>query len=128
MTKDPNVIRTLIHDENEMVNNRMHWFLILQGFMFAGLAFAWDKNCALCIVFSCVGMFSSLSVGVLLRYGILAIKKLEQSIQDEDQPVLGRGSKDTSAFMHFLLPWHFIPILMMMAWIALICIRIFNVA
>ena len=128
MKADPGVIRLLIHDENEMVNHRMHWFLILQGFMFAGLAFAWEKNSALCIVFSIVGMLSAVSVGVLLRYGILAIQKLEKSIQEEAQPVLGRGSKETSAFMHFLLPWHFLPVLMVAAWSALICVRVLNLA
>ena len=128
MKSDPNIIRILINDENEMINHRMNWFLILQGFMFAGLAFAWEKNSALCIVFSCVGMLSAVSVGVLLRYGILAIKNLEQSIQKENQPVIGKGNKETSAFMHLLLPWHFLPILMTVAWLALIYIRVFNVA
>jgi hypothetical protein len=127
MKADPEVTRLLIHDENEMINHRIHWFLILQGFMFASLAFAWGKNSALCIVFSIVGMLSAVSVGVLLRYGILAIQKLEQSIQEETQPVLGRGSKETSAFMQLLLPWHFLPVLMVVAWSALICIRVFNV-
>ena len=127
MKPDPDVIRQLIRDENAMVNNRMNWFLILQGFMFAGIAFAWEKNSALCIVFSCVGMLSAVSVGMLLRYGILAIKDLEQSVQEASQPVLGRGRKDTSEFMHLLLPWHFLPILMTVAWATLIYIRIFDV-
>lgn len=127
MKVDPDVIRTMIRDENEMINHRMNWFLILQGFMFAGLAFAWDKNSAVCIVFSFVGMLSSMSVGILLRYGILAIKNLEQSISNESQPVIGRTSKETSAFMHFLLPWHFLPVLMIAAWSALIFVRVFNV-
>ena len=128
MNTDSEVIRTLIHDENEMINHRMNWFLILQGFMFAGIAFAWEKNAALCIVFSCVGMLSALSVGVLLRCGILAIKNLEKSAEQDSQRVLGRGSEESSSFIHFLLPWHFLPILMVIAWSTLICIRVYNVA
>lgn len=128
MKVDPKITRLLIHNENEMVNHRMHWFLILQGFMFAGLAFAWEKNVALCIIFSIVGMLSSMSIWVLLRYGILAIQKLEQSIQEEAQQVLGRRSNETSPFIHFLLPWNFFPILMVVAWTALICVRVFDMA
>lgn len=127
MKADADVIRQLIHDENAMINHRMNWFLILQGFMFAGIAFAWDKNSAMCIVFSCVGMLSALSVGVLLRCGILAIKNLEKSVEDAEQRVTGRGSRDTSPLMHFLLPWHFLPVLMILSWATLIYIRIFNV-
>ena len=121
-------IQQLIHDENEMVNHRMNWFLILQGFMYAGIAFAWDKNSALCVVFSVVGMLSSVSVGILLRFGIKTIEKLEASVKNESQPVLGKGSKETSSFIHFLLPWNFLPILMTIAWAAIIYIRIWNVA
>ena len=128
MKADPETIRLLIHDENEMINHRMHWFLILQGFMFAGIAFAWEKNSALCVVFSIVGMLSAASVGVLLRYGVLAIQKLEQSIHDETQPVLSLGNKETPTIIHFILPWHFLPILMVAAWLTLIYVRIFDMA
>jgi len=127
MKTDLDVIRTLIHEENEMINHRMNWFLILQGFMFAGISFAWEKNTALCIVFSFVGMLSALSVGVLLRCGILAIKNLEKSVQQLNQTVLGKGNDETSPFIHFLLPWNFLPILMMIAWSSLIFIRIYGV-
>ena len=128
MSRDNDLIRSLIRDENEMTNHRMNWFLLLQGLMFASLGFAWEKNSALCIIFSCVGTLSSISTGVLLHYGILAIKNLEESIQDNNMPLLGRAPKETSKVMHFLLPWHFLPVLMSVAWLAIICIKIFNIS
>ena len=125
MSTNADVIRDLIHKENEMINHRMNWFLILQGFMFAGIAFAWDKGQALSIVFSSVGMLSALSVGVLLRSGIKAIEHLEQSNSETNDAVMGKGKGDTPALVHLLLPWNFLPALMMIAWLALMCIRIF---
>jgi len=123
MSIDPEVIRKLIQSENEMTNHRMNWFLVLQGFMFAGLAFAWEKSTSLCIVFSIVGALSSVSVGTLLQCGINAIKNLE-SMKPEEECVIGKGNGDTHKLMHLLLPWNFIPTLMVFAWIALIIIRI----
>jgi hypothetical protein len=123
MQPDPDTIRKLVAHETEMVNHRMSWFLVLQGFMLAGLAFGWEKSSALCTIFSSVGILSSLSVGILLRYGILAAKRLEESNPDGESPVVGRGYKETPRIIHFLLPWHFLPIVFMVAWVALMVIR-----
>jgi hypothetical protein len=113
----------LIRDENQMINHRMNWFLILQGMMFVGISFAWNNVPAVSIVFGCVGILSCLSVGILLHYGILAIKRLEESQSNDDQAVIGRGADETSKFVHFLLPWHFLPVMLGVAWLALIIIR-----
>jgi len=123
MKIDPEVLRQLIQNENEMTNHRMNWFLLLQGFMFAGLAFAWGKSTALCIVFSCVGALSSISVGTLLKCGIDAIQKLE-SMKPEDECVIGKNNGDTHKLIQLILPWNFIPALMVVAWISLIIIRL----
>jgi hypothetical protein len=117
------IIREMIDRENTMVNHRMSWFLALLGFMLAGLAFGWDKSVALCSIFSLIGIFSSLSVGLLLRCGIQTIRNLEESIE-ESQPVIGRGYKETLKLVHCLLPWHFLPWLFGIAWIVLMITRI----
>ncbi|GIT99961.1 hypothetical protein TSL6_04680 [Sulfurovum sp. TSL6] len=121
MNEEPDTIRALIQHENEMTNHRMNWFLILQGFMFAGIAFAWDKSTALCVVFSIVGILSSISVGILLRYGIQAIRDLDRKSRDT---TIGKGSEEIAPFMHFLLPWHFLPFTMIVAWTAMIIIKL----
>jgi len=121
MNENPDTIRALIQHENEMTNHRMNWFLVLQGFMFAGIAFAWDKSTALCVVFSIVGILSSISVGILLRYGIQAIRDLDRKSRDT---TIGKGNEEISPFMHFLLPWNFLPFTMIVAWTAMIIIKL----
>ncbi|GAB1235589.1 hypothetical protein [Ferrigenium sp. UT5] len=95
------IIRGLIHDENEMTNHRMNWFLILQGFLFAGIAFAWEKSIGLVIVFSGVGILSSLSVGLLLHLGIDAIKNLQREASEIKGKVVGKKAEEVSKFVHF---------------------------
>ncbi len=107
-----------------MINHRMQWFLILQGFLFAGIGFSWEKNTALCIVFSSVGVLSSLSVGFLLRCGIQAIASLEDNIE---QVIIGKKAEALSPLQHFLLPWHFLPVTMALAWIAMGVIKAANI-
>jgi hypothetical protein len=120
----PEEIRALIAQENEMVNHRMNWFLILQGFMFASIAFAWEKGVAISVVFCCVGVLSAISVGTLLRYGVLAIRSLEQMAGGDAQRVLGRGHDTTPRLAHALMPWNFLPLLFVLAWIVLMLIRL----
>ncbi len=125
MATEADVIRELIRLENEALNYRMSWFLTLQGFLFAALAFAWDQDVELIIVLSVVGILSSLSVGILLRYGILAMKRLEEGLRtDSQERVIGRRYSETPAIILFLLPWHFLPILFAGAWAVLIVIRV----
>jgi hypothetical protein len=105
----------------------MTWFLTMQGFFFAALAFAWEKSVGLIVVLSILGTLSSFSTGVLLRLGILTMKSLEKKApKDDPRPVIGRGYEETSAALHLVLPWHLFPILFMVAWTALIMIRVWN--
>ena len=123
MANDPEIIKSLIIHENEMINHRMTWFLVLQGFMLTGIAFGWEKSCALCGVFATIGMLSSLSVGIILRLGTLTLAKLE-ALNHTDQVVVGRGSSETSALLKFLLPWHFLPVVFSLGWIVIFIIQI----
>lgn len=125
MATEPDVIRELIRLENDALNWRMGWFLTLQGFLFAALAFAWDEDAELIVVLSVIGILSSLSVGILLRYGILAMKRLEEDLRpDSQERVIGRKYSETPAIILFLLPWHLLPLLFIGAWIAVIFIRV----
>ena len=123
MQSNADMARELIAHENIMLNHRMNWFLVLQGFMLAGVAFGWEKSVALCAVFCSIGILSSISVGILLRYSIFTIKRLEEPYKDMENSVIGRGHKKTHPLIHFLLPWHFLPILFMSAWVALLLVK-----
>jgi len=92
--------------------------------MFSGLAFGWEKSVYLCIIFSCVGLLSSISVGLLLRFGILAMKNIEEQAAEKDGVVIGRRHKATNRIVHFLLPWNMLPVLFSFAWVAISIVRI----
>lgn len=121
---DIETVRELIRQENEMTNHRMNWFLILQGFLFAGIAFAWEKSDGLVVIFSCVGVLSSMSVGVLLHLGIDAIKTLQA--HNKQEMVIGKKHDDVSKVVHLLLPWNFLPLLFMFAWASMAIIKYTN--
>ncbi len=123
MSVDPAVIRELLRQENDVMNHRMTWFLTLQGFLFAALAFGWDQGSALITVLGLVGIMSSFSVGVLLRHAVLAMKHLQEAARDANEPIVGRTHKENPAIVHFILPWHFLPILLSIAWLALIVVK-----
>ena len=65
----------------------------------------------------------SLSVGVLLRHAVLAMKHLQEAARDSNEPITGRAHQENTAIVHFILPWHFLPILLSIAWLALILIK-----
>ena len=122
MPNDPATIRSLIIHENEMINHRMTWFLVLQGFMLTGIAFGWEKSRELCGVFACIGMLSSLSVGILLRLRTLTLEKLE-GLNNTEERVMGRGANETNIFLKFLLPWHLLPLVFAIGWIVIFLIK-----
>lgn len=124
MKEKDEVLRELIKNENEMINHRMNWFLTLQGFMFAAISFAWEKNTELCLVFSLVGALSALSVGLLLRSGVKEVKCLEEEGRELSNPVIGRKFEETPKVIHSFLPWQFLPILMVSAWSLILIIKI----
>jgi hypothetical protein len=74
------ITRSLISEENARINERTTWLLQLHGFLFAGLAFAWEaKDPFVIILLSAVGILSSLAIGNSLRWATRAM----DSIQDE---------------------------------------------
>ena len=92
MTENHDNIRSLIMHENDLINHRITWFLILQGFMLTALAFAWEKSCSLCWVFSFIGIFSSISVGIVLLAASQALEKLHN--KKTEKQVAGRYEKN----------------------------------
>ena len=126
MDSETKVIRELLTQENTLMDNRMSWFLTLQGFLFAALAFGWDKGASLIAVFGIVGIMSSISVGILMRHTVLAMRRLQEKAESFcNGPIVGRSHKENIAIVHFLLPWHFLPILFSLAWILLIVLKFF---
>jgi len=124
----PELARSFISQENQMINNRMNWFLVLQGLVLASLAFAWKApGDEVIIAFTTVGTFSSLSIGILLRCSIRAIENVQNKCTDKSAPLIALEREDISKVEHIMLPWNFLPVLFIAVWIAIAMIRLFCV-
>jgi len=61
MWKYRNAIREMIKDENEIRNQRTNWFLVIQGFLIAGVCQLPDSHFLLKIFISLVGVITTVS-------------------------------------------------------------------
>lgn len=125
-----NANRELIESENEMINHRMMWLLTIQGLLFASFFLIWrrverrsDDGCLLvtgtreiAILYS-LGVFSAVSVGIVLFFALNTIKCIVTSTPDAgEQYVIGLSHGSTPALVHYLLPWNSLPVLFVAAW------------
>jgi len=56
-----NTIREMINHENEIRNQRTNWFLVIQGFLIAGICQLKCDDSNIQIMISIIGIFTSLS-------------------------------------------------------------------
>ena len=70
------ILRAMLALETEQVNRRLSWFGTLQGFLFASLAFTWDKSRTLTIIISILGMVVSLLVLIGLIAATLSLERI----------------------------------------------------
>ena len=78
---NPPDTRDLIMHENELINHRMIWLLMIQGFLFAGLGFVWENNGAVIYVFCAVGLLTAFSLHRILLAGARAIRNMEKNFE-----------------------------------------------
>jgi hypothetical protein len=90
------VIRTMIQHEDTLRDQRLGWFLTLNGFLFAALGFAWNSSPALAYILGVLGVFIALSSFLTLRVSTLAVTKLRHYVDDSSAspPVVGLTSED----------------------------------
>lgn len=128
------VVRSMITDENTLINARMGWLLTLQGLLLAGLSFVWRQHWALTVVLSVVGLSVSFSLGFYLRCSLRALDDLAghwaEIAKDHNYvgpPVIGLGHEEVPRLAHLLLPWYLVPAILFVAWVAILVLR-FTVA
>ena len=124
--------RELIASENAMVDNRMMWFLTIQGLLFASFSLVRRGNGRgnggvderirttaareTCIFYS-MGVFSAVSVGIALFFALNAIKCIVESTPKlKMQYVVGLSHGAIPDWLHLLLPWNSLPVLFVVAW------------
>lgn len=124
-----NIIRAMIVHEDDLVNQRMTWFLTIQGLLFAAMAFAWGKDGVLIWgVLAPLGIAISVSFHFTLNLGPAAVTELRESWDkykgEYDGPdIVG---KRVSRKVNIIWPWQSLPICVSTAWIAAGIIRVFR--
>lgn len=125
---DGKVVREMIVKEAELINHRFTWLATLQGLLLAALGFAWKdaKELVLCLVV--LGVGSSISSLAILWCSQEAIKGLKQQ-WDRNKPQDYSGP-DVIGFIpnirrfELVLPWLFLPVLFIAAWLAVLMIHL----
>jgi hypothetical protein len=125
------VIRTMIRHENDLVNHRLTWLLALEGFLFAGIGFAWDKlpdnKCDLVFLFSVIGMAAAGSATVVLdaaHYAIMTLGYWWDRHKPKD--FLGpdvMGYRGHHWLFGLFVPWRLIPPTLVVVWLLLFLIK-----
>lgn len=109
----------------------MEWFLLLQGFMLAAVAFGWEKNKGMVYIFSVMGILTCVSCGVNLNHAWGAIEALRvlDNAKNGD-PVIGRSLEAKDGYWRtvygILAPTFLIPSAFSVGWLVLALTRHFN--
>jgi hypothetical protein len=144
-------IREMIQHEDQLRNMRLGWLLTLNGFLFAGLGFAWSRgNGWLIPVFAVVGAAVSISGFASMMMSDAAVRELsgmaepatpkgirdciaDANVEDVEldklkgmEPVMGarRASYRNRMLTVLLYPWKVLPIVLTLTWIAVPLVRV----
>jgi len=133
-SRDRDTIREMIRHEDGLRNDRLGWFLTLNGLLFAGLGFAWNaKNArsatALVTMFAILGVVAGAATLVGMAISDRAIRKLKRwdkehggGLSEDMVPVAGIESKELGWLAH-LHPWRVLPVTVIGLWVALPFVR-----
>ncbi len=118
------VVRQMITREDELTNQRMLWMAALNGLLFAALGFAWDKTGAraLAIVFSILGIASSLLNGLALIFASHAQRRLVLWWRTyKPTPYVGPGvvgaePLDKQCYSVYFTPWVLLAFFFSIGW------------
>jgi hypothetical protein len=129
-------IRALIQHEDTLRDQKLGWLTALNGLLFAGVSFAWDKTdgAALVRVLAVVGALVSASVFFSLWVSEQAIRNLRSLADawtpDAVPPVVAFRSDDILAareahrrgstrVLRWCYPWRLAPLALTVAWVAI---------
>lgn len=123
-------IRSMIQDENTLLNQRLSWMWALQGLLLGAAGFAWSKEAGLIVVIGSVGILACISIGYSIARGMTAIRellglasayknRLPSGAAEQLAPTIGARSPATQ----WLLPAYCMPVVFGCAWVALIGCR-----
>ena len=135
------IIRGMIQHEDTLRDQRLSWLFAMNGFLFAGLGFAWSDDDAgpLVFVLAMVGVLMALSSAAVLNRSQRAIDKLARiaadraADEDDDQelpPVIAIRSSELQqdgAMNRLgasqLVPWKLLPWALAVVWVLVPVLR-----
>ncbi|AFY46734.1 hypothetical protein Nos7524_0831 [Nostoc sp. PCC 7524] len=117
-------IRSMIEHENNLQNYRLTWLMTIQGLLFTGLGFAWDKKDAMGLVtiFCLVGILVAISTWSALKLSDSALENLvkwwenNKSEQYTGSPIIGLYNRKLTV----LRPWVALPWIFIGAWLVIL--------
>ncbi len=124
------IIRSMIKSENEYMNHRMTWISAFNGFLFTGIAFAWDKSGVLVPVLAFLGMAVSLTSGAALLAANRAFRELydwwqkNKPVDYGGPDVIGLPPRYLAGAGIWLNPWSIVPFLSAGAWLIIALTRL----
>ena len=122
--------RSELEHEDNLINNRVSWFLVAQTLLFAALAISLENNkIALGVIVISVGFFSSVFILISVCAAIIAFfrwrnrltRMKPEGTSEDEYPQLNRSSSIMK--FGFVAPVG-LPVLFSMAWLFLACIYI----
>jgi len=126
-----NIVRSLLDHESDVINHRMSWFGSFQGFLFAALGLAWNKQAkGLIIVFCILGLATSTLCLIGLIGASFATRRLvlwwrkHAPLNYDGPPVIGHEIQGDSRLRYMFPPWTVTALCFILAWIAILLIGI----
>jgi len=122
------IFRQMVQHESEQIHRRVSWLGTFQGFLFAGLGFAWGKSSVLISVLSFVGMTIAFLVFLALMGATLALSRLRRDwLKCRPVEYIGPGIfgfyPEKSPFTAFTAPENLLPFVFIAAWIFVLVIK-----
>ncbi len=122
-------LRTMAAHESEQVNRRLSWLANFQGFLFAALAFAWDKSRSATIVLVLLGAVVAILVFIGLLGATFAVQRIrkhwrENHPKDYVGPDIMGFYPDAAPWSVYIAPENLLPLAFLLAWIAILVIRL----
>lgn len=125
---NPDIIRSMIQHEDNLINQRLSWTFTAQSFLIAGLSFLWgkDKSQPLIATIAIFGVVTNGSILYSLLDAIRAINKLKslgKRLNLELNQIPLQGSSEGT---DLLFPWFVVPASLILFWLVTLLIILFQ--
>ncbi len=120
--------REIIDKENNLINDRLTWYLNFEGFLFAGAGFASGADRTFIAIISVPGCLAGISVLFSIWQAKRAIEKMQGIMEKNGKavyPLCGLEMEDSfTTGVTFFMPKYFLPVLLTGTWISVFIVQV----